>query len=75
MNDRIGDISDVLLKADFALQTLTTELNVLIKEYEFNNKVNPVEHIKTRIKTKESCIEKLIRKGYEPTKDNLINPK
>ena len=73
MNDRIGDISDVLLKADFALQTLTTELNVLIKEYEFNNKVNPVEHIKTRIKTKESCIEKLIRKGYEPTKDNLIN--
>ena len=45
------------------------------KGFEFNNKVNPVEHIKTRIKTKESCIEKLIRKGYEPTKDNLINPK
>lgn len=73
LNDTIGDISDILLKADFALQTLTTELNVLIKEYEFNNKVNPVEHIKTRIKTKESSICKLKRKGYEPTRENLIN--
>ena len=72
MNDELGDITEILLKDDFALQTLTTELDVLLKEYAFNNKSNPVEHIKTRIKTKESAISKLKRKGYDVTKENLI---
>ena len=44
----------VFLKYDFTLQTLLTELNILLKEYEFNNKTNPVEHIKSRIKTKKA---------------------
>lgn len=73
MNDELGDITEILLKDDFALQTLTTELDVLLKEYAFNNKSNPVEHIKTRIKTKESAISKLKRKGYDVTKENLID--
>jgi len=72
MGDYYNDLSDILIKYDFALETLTTELNILIKEYEFNNKVNPVEHIKTRIKSRESAIRKLKRKGYEITKENLI---
>lgn len=72
MNNDIDDLTELMLKCDFALQSLTTELNILIKEYEFNNKVNPVEHIKTRIKTKESAVNKLIRKGYDVNKENLI---
>ena len=73
MQDELGDITEIQLKCDFALQTLLTELNVLIKEYEFKNKVNPVEHIKSRIKTRESIVKKLIRKGYPVTKENLVN--
>lgn len=73
LNDELGDITEIQLKADFALQTLSTELDVLLKEYSFNNKTNPVDHIKTRIKTKESAISKLKRKGYEVNKENLVN--
>lgn len=71
--DFLEDLTEVMIKYDFALQTITTELNILIKEYEFHNKINPVEHVKSRIKSKESAIAKLKRKGYEVTKENLVN--
>lgn len=64
-------ISELLLKYNFALQMLETQLNILIKEFEFNNKYNPVEHIKSRIKSEKSAIEKLEKKGYEVNLKNL----
>lgn len=65
------EISELMLKYEFAQQTLMTELNILIRENEFYNKVNPVEHIKTRIKSKESATKKLIKKGYTINARNL----
>ena len=62
-----------MLKYKFALEMLETELNVLIKEFEFQNKYNPVEHIKSRIKAKEGAIKKLEKKGYDITLENLVN--
>ena len=66
-----NNIDELMLRYDFALQTLLTELNILLKEYEFNNKIIPVEHIKSRIKTKESAFDKLTRKGYEQNLENM----
>lgn len=68
-----NNIDEIFLKYEFALQTLLTELNILLKEYEFKNKINPVEHIKSRIKTKESAFDKLKRKGYPADLENMIN--
>jgi putative GTP pyrophosphokinase len=65
-------ITELMLRYEFAEEMLQTQLNILIKEYEFVNKYNPVEHIKSRLKTRESAIEKLERKGYEVTTENLI---
>lgn len=67
------DFEMLMLKYDFALKTLITQLDLLIKEYEFNNKFNPVEHLKSRIKKKESALKKLEEKGYELTTENLLN--
>lgn len=64
-------MDDMFQNYEYALQILLTELNILIKEYERKNKINPVEHIKSRIKTKESALEKLKRKGYSETIDNI----
>lgn len=72
MNNILGETTGIMNKYDFALQTLLTDLNILIKEYEYNNKINPVEHIKSRIKTIDSAVAKLKRKNYEVTKENLI---
>lgn len=65
------EINELMLKYEFAKQLLETQLNILIKEFEYNNHSNPVEHIKSRIKTEKSIREKLNKKGYEYTADNL----
>ena len=67
------DFSELMLKYEFALESLMTDLKILIREYEFNNKYNPVEHLKSRLKTVDSAIQKLERKGYEVNTYNLIN--
>lgn len=67
------EFNHLMLKYDFALDKLKTELNILIKEYEFNNKYQPVDHIKSRIKTKESAFKKLEKKGYDIDIENLTN--
>ena len=60
-----------MIKYNFALQILETEINILIKNYEYKSKSNPVEHIKSRLKSNKSCIDKLKRKGLEINIDNL----
>lgn len=75
MNDVYFDNTDklakIMLKYEFALKILETQLNILIKEFEFNNKYNPVEHIKVRMKSEKSAAIKLSEKGYDITVENL----
>lgn len=71
LNER--EISSLMLKYNFALQLLETQFNMLIKEFEFKNKYNPVEHMKSRLKTEKSIIDKLNKKGYEVTTKNMIS--
>lgn len=71
--NEIEEIKKLLLKYEFASETLKTDLNILIKGYIFKTKNNPVEHIKTRIKTIDSACKKLEKKNYDITVDNLKN--
>lgn len=48
-----------------ALKLLETELNILIYENKLKTGYNPVEHIKSRIKSKESIIQKLKDKNLD----------
>lgn len=66
-----AEISELMLKHEFAKQLLETQLNILIKEFEYNHRYNPVEHVKSRIKTDKSIREKLKRKGYEYNLENM----
>lgn len=61
------------MKYEFAKERLQNEINILIKEYEYELGYNPVEHTKSRIKTLESSINKLKKRNYEITFENLIN--
>lgn len=70
LNDQ-EQIKEMMLKYNIAMDLLKTQLNGLIKEFEFKNKYNPVEHIKSRLKDEKSALEKLERKGYEVTVENL----
>ena len=70
INER--EVSELMIKYNFALQMLETQFNILIKEFEFKNKYNPVEHVKSRIKSEKSIIDKLNKKGYKVTAKNMI---
>jgi len=54
----------------FALMEITTKLYILNEELEVFHLHNPIEHIKSRVKSMDSLTEKLIRRGYEVNIEN-----
>lgn len=65
------DWEEMLLKYKFAKIKLEADLEILLKEYEYNNEYNPVEHIKSRLKSESSILKKLEEKGYEKNIENV----
>ena len=65
------ELDGLILKYTAALKTLETEISILLQDYEHKNNYNPVEHIKSRLKSYDSASKKLISKGYEVTVKNI----
>lgn len=55
-----------------AVKEVGTKLEILNDEFQHVHKYNPIEHIKTRIKTPESIIKKLKRHGREISIENMV---
>ena len=55
-----------------ALRMVSTKFTIINEDFKINRKENPIESIKSRIKSPESAAAKLIRKGYEPTVENAV---
>ena len=55
-----------------ALKEVGTKLEILNDEFQHVHKYNPIEHIKTRVKTAESIVKKLKRYGYETSIENMV---
>ena len=55
-----------------ALKEIGTKLEILNDEFHNVHKYNPIEHIKTRVKSPESIVKKLHRYGYEVTMENMV---
>ena len=55
-----------------AMKEVNTKLEILNDEFQQVHNYNPIEHIKTRIKTAESIVKKLRRYGYETSIDNMV---
>ena len=55
-----------------ALKEVGTKLEILNDEFQHVHKYNPIEHIKTRIKTPDSIVKKLRRYGYEISIENMV---
>ncbi len=69
----MNDIDEIMEKYQFGKQMLETEIDILIKEFASTHGYNPVEHVKSRIKSKKSINEKLVRKNLEITTVNIVN--
>ncbi|MFG6319111.1 MAG: GTP pyrophosphokinase family protein [Clostridia bacterium] len=62
-----------MLMYNSALKEIETKVNILSDEFQTLYKYNPIEHIKTRVKTPESIIKKMERKGMGVTYNNMVN--
>lgn len=65
--------TDLLIKYEFAIEEISTKINILNNEFKLLHDYNPIEHIKTRVKKPKSIIQKLISKGLEPTPENITD--
>ena len=63
---------EVTLIYNAALKMIETRMEILNNEFQHVHQYNPIEHIKSRIKTPESIVKKLKRDGRESTISNMI---
>ncbi len=63
---------EILLLHNSALKEIGTKLEILNDEFQHIHQYNPIEHIKSRIKSAESIVRKLKNKGYEATLENMM---
>ena len=55
-----------------AIKEVGTKLDILNDEFQHVHQYNPIEHIKTRVKSPESIVKKLRRNGYEISIENMV---
>jgi len=59
-----GHFVDFMLDYKFAIDEITTKINILREDFNNANEYNPIEHINSRLKSPESVLEKVQRKNY-----------
>ncbi|MEG1847176.1 MAG: GTP pyrophosphokinase family protein [Lachnospiraceae bacterium] len=63
---------EVTLIYNSVLKEIGTKLEILNDEFQHVHRYNPIEHIKSRLKTPESIVKKLKKNGYESTIENMV---
>ncbi|MBL1736551.1 GTP pyrophosphokinase family protein, partial [Klebsiella pneumoniae] len=48
----------------FAIDEITTKINILREDFNSKHEYNPIEHVRSRLKSVESVLEKVQRKNY-----------
>lgn len=66
-----SDLARFLMSYKFGLDEILTKINILREEFTLTHDYNPIEHVKSRVKTPESIAEKARRKGCDTTLDCL----
>ena len=59
----VDNWKEVILIYNSALKQISTKLEILNNEFQHVHRYNPIEHIKSRIKTSESIVKKLKKNG------------
>ncbi|MQY22284.1 GTP pyrophosphokinase [Nocardia macrotermitis] len=68
---------DFMLGYKFAIEEITTKINILREDFNSTHEYNPIEHVRSRLKTPESVLEKVRRKKYPMNlasiRDNILD--
>lgn len=60
-----------LLEYQFGLREVETKLGILRDEFQLTHDYNPIEHVSSRVKSADSLVEKVARKGIDPAFDSI----
>ncbi|WP_077617468.1 GTP pyrophosphokinase [Bacillus sinesaloumensis] len=79
--DQLKDMKVELLRFmmpyKFAIEEMMTKINILKQEFKYIHDYNPIEHVSSRLKSPESILNKIDRKGYgyslESIKENILD--
>mgnify|MGYP003302145049 FL=1 len=72
-NEDVESWETLMFLYNSALKEVTTKLEILNDEFKHIHKYDPIEYIKSRIKTPESIVKKLRRHSLDINVDNMIN--
>jgi putative GTP pyrophosphokinase len=65
------ELTRFMMAYKFALDEMTTKINILKDEFNYIHDYNPIEHVKSRLKSPESIFKKVHRKGLEYNLDSI----
>ncbi len=51
---------------EFGMREIETKISILRDEFTHHHSYNPIEHVKSRVKSPDSIVEKIARRGIEP---------
>ncbi|OXM82819.1 GTP pyrophosphokinase [Paenibacillus rigui] len=60
-----NEITRFLMDYKFALDAFETKIEILKEEFQFFHDYNPIEHTKSRLKSPESILKKMYKKGCD----------
>jgi len=61
------DFARFMMPYKFAIDEVMTKISILREEFSALHAENPIEHVNSRLKSTESVLEKVARKGIEPS--------
>ena len=70
--NQIDQWKSIMFLYDSALKRVSTKIEILNNEFTNRYDYNPIEHIKSRLKTADSIVKKLKKDGYEVTIENMM---
>ncbi|MBP2078580.1 GTP pyrophosphokinase [Oceanobacillus polygoni] len=66
-----NELTRFMITYKFGLDEMNTKLNILKEEFQYIHSYNPIEHIKSRIKSPESILKKVYRKNLDMSMDSI----
>ena len=70
--DQVDQWKSVMFLYKSALSAINTKIEILNNEFVHVYNYNPIEHVKSRLKTPESIVKKLKSDGREVSIENMI---
>ncbi|GAA1943276.1 GTP pyrophosphokinase family protein [Microbacterium deminutum] len=71
------ELQRFLLEYRFGMQEIETKIGILRDEFLHNHDYNPIEHVSSRVKSPDSLVDKVIRKGidadFESIRTNILD--